>query len=333
MNSLVSVIVPIYNVEKYLRKCLNSIINQTYKNIEIICVDDGSPDNSIDILNEFAEKDERIKIIRQENQGLSGARNTGIDNAVGRYIMFIDSDDWVELNMVELMVNKIERDNLDIVICGQYNHYISKDNEVIKEIDLKKLSNSIFMNYRDYFIENYSFKYPFGSSWNKLYKIKIIRENKLYFAEKRLHEDLLFVFKYISVIKKIGIVKKCLYHYIVTRTDSITNRINKNEIKDVLFTLEELKKYLHRNFLESLEFNEYMFGWIFRAVLFKKDIYKMQEFDRRIEILKNNLDYKEICKIILKNTKRLKYKLFIKTLYFNNNFFKLFIRLNYFLQR
>ena len=82
VNSLVTIVVPIYNVEKYLRKCLNSIVNQTYKNIEIICIDDGSPDNSIDILNEFAQKDERIKIIRQENQGLSGARNTGINNAI-----------------------------------------------------------------------------------------------------------------------------------------------------------------------------------------------------------------------------------------------------------
>ena len=151
INSLVTIVVPVYNVEKYLRKCLNSIVNQTYENIEIICVDDGSPDNSINILNEFAQSDKRVKIIRQENQGLSGARNTGINNAIGKYIMFIDSDDWIELNMVELMVNKIENENLDLVVCGNTNYYVNK----IKKQELTKLSSEIIYSGIDYFRQNY----------------------------------------------------------------------------------------------------------------------------------------------------------------------------------
>lgn len=330
MNSLVSIIIPIYNVEKYLKKCLDSIVNQTYKNIEIVCIDDGSPDNSIDILNEFAKRDNRIKIIRQENKGLSGARNKGIDNAKGKYIIFIDSDDWIEFNMVELMINKIEKENLDIVICGQYNHYILNDNELIKEINLKKLSNFIFNNYKEYFIKNYQLKLPFGSSWNKIFKLDIIKENNLYFVEKCLHEDLLFVFRYLNLVRRIGIVETPLYHYIVNRSDSITNKINKEEVTDVFFTLNELKKILESSFFNSIEFNEYMFGWIFRAILLKKNIYQTKEFDKRIDILKNNSNYKKICEILLKNTKKIKYILFIKALYFNKKFLKLLIKIKYF---
>ena len=133
-ESLVSIIVPVYNVEKYLRKCLDSIVNQTYKNIEVICVDDGSPDNSIDILREYRAKDDRVTIIRQKNKGLSGARNTGIKNATGKYIMFIDSDDWVELNMVELMTKKMDNKNLELAVCGTINHI---GNEIQKEKLLK----------------------------------------------------------------------------------------------------------------------------------------------------------------------------------------------------
>ena len=101
--SKISVIVPVYNVEQYLPQCLDSIINQTYKNLEIICVDDGSPDNSGKILDEYAKKDKRIKVIHQENQGVSVARNTGLDNATGKYIGFVDPDDWIEADYYETL--------------------------------------------------------------------------------------------------------------------------------------------------------------------------------------------------------------------------------------
>lgn len=338
VNSLVTIVVPIYNVEKYLRKCLNSIVNQTYKNIEIICIDDGSPDNSIDILNEFAQKDERIKIIRQENQGLSGARNTGINNAIGKYIMFIDSDDWIELNMVELMINKIEKENLDLVICGTFNNISEKEYQVnnLKEIK-ENIKNKI--DGISYFkIVTSKTNLFTASSCNKIYRLNLIKEKKILFPEKRLYEDLFFSFQYLINSLNVNVIEKPLYHYFVKREGSITNTLNIKDINDTLFTLKSLEDFLKKidqdKLLNSLEFKEYMFLWISRAVLFKLPFnekkYGKREINRIMDELKNNKEYKEICKIILKNSKNKKNKLFIRILYFNNELLKLLIKLNYY---
>lgn len=121
-DSLISIIVPVYNVEKYLPQCLDSIIGQTYSNIEIICVNDGSPDNSIDILTDYAHRDSRIKIVSQKNKGLSSARNTGLHYASGDYIMFVDSDDWIELDTCE----KALQEDVDVVFWPYYREYGKK---------------------------------------------------------------------------------------------------------------------------------------------------------------------------------------------------------------
>ena len=115
-NDMISIIVPVYNAEKFLTKCLDSIINQTYKNIEIICVDDDSSDKSSKILNEFAEKDKRIKVIHKANEGVSLARNVGLESAKGNYILFVDSDDWIEQSTCEVAINKIIEENADIIM-------------------------------------------------------------------------------------------------------------------------------------------------------------------------------------------------------------------------
>ena len=333
INSLVTIVVPVYNVEKYLRKCLNSIVNQIYENIEIICVDDGSPDNSINILNEFAQSDKRVKIIRQENQGLSGARNTGINNAIGKYIMFIDSDDWIELNMVELMVNKIENENLDLVVCGNTNYYVNK----IKKQELTKLSSEIIYSGIDYFRQNYKKNYRFGNCWNKIYKLDLIKQKSIKFPIKRLYEDLLFVFQYIYFCKKVGIIKQSLYNYVISRDGAITNKINRDDLKDTLFTLEEIKKFLKLEndykLLNSIEFSEYMFFWILRNSLFKfflNNKYNQKEVGKIIKELKESKEYKEIAKYILRNSKNIKYKIFIIALYFNEKIVEFLIRLNYY---
>ena len=124
MNKLISIIMPVYNAEKYLNRSIESIMNQTYNNIEIILVNDGSTDNSLEICTSYQEKDNRIKLINQANKGVSFARNKGIDEATGDYIMFIDSDDYVEKNMIEDMVSKITEDDIDLVISGIKMDYI-----------------------------------------------------------------------------------------------------------------------------------------------------------------------------------------------------------------
>jgi len=116
----VSIIVPVYNVEKYLEKCLESIINQTLKNLEIICVNDGSTDNSLQILEDYAKKDQRIKIINKKNRGSGAAKNTGMKNASGEYIGFVDSDDWVDLAMFEKLYNRAKSQKSDMVMCPIY---------------------------------------------------------------------------------------------------------------------------------------------------------------------------------------------------------------------
>lgn len=130
MDKLISVIVPIYNVEKYLTKCIESIINQTYENLEIILVDDGSPDNCPIICDEYAKRDSRVKVIHKKNGGLSDARNAGLDIATGEYIMFIDSDDFVEIDMMESMMNNMIDNNVDLVVCNI--KYIYDNSEKVK---------------------------------------------------------------------------------------------------------------------------------------------------------------------------------------------------------
>ena len=130
MENLISVIIPVYNAEKFLNKCLDSVIGQTYKNLEIILVDDGSQDDSGKICDEYAQKDNRIKVIHKENGGDSSARNTGLKMATGKYITTIDSDDWIELNAYEDMLKVLLEKNVDIVRCGFYKNYGEKCEEM-----------------------------------------------------------------------------------------------------------------------------------------------------------------------------------------------------------
>jgi len=137
MNELISIIVPIYNVEIYLEKCLNSIINQTYKNIEILLINDGSSDNSLRICKKYQKKDKRIVLINKKNGGLSSARNAGIDKASGNYLLFIDSDDYIEIDMIEKLYNNIKSNNADISIC---NFFITKKNKDRKNKSCKNFT-------------------------------------------------------------------------------------------------------------------------------------------------------------------------------------------------
>ena len=138
MNHKISVIIPVYNVEDYLSKCLQSVINQTYTNLEIILVDDGSTDNSGEICDEFSENDNRIKVIHQKNTGVSQARKIGIDVADGKYIGFVDADDWIEPDMYETLINKMK--NSDIIMSGLFFHM----NDAVKKIPMNNFENTYY---------------------------------------------------------------------------------------------------------------------------------------------------------------------------------------------
>lgn len=197
----VSIVVPVYNAEKYLAECIESLINQTYRNIEIILVNDGSTDRSYEICEQYAKNDLRIQVFTQKNGGISKARNKGIAEAKGSYILFVDSDDYCELKMVENAVKNAKNDTL----------YIWSYTEVYKnKIIQKKFKQDITIGNIDEIFQ----ATLFGSSCNKIFSLDIIREKKLHFDEEVYNtEDLLFIFTYLQYVKEIKYDEKFLYNH------------------------------------------------------------------------------------------------------------------------
>ena len=193
-NSLISVIVPVYNVEPYLTKCIDSIISQTYKNIEIILVDDGSTDHSGEICDRYTKTDCRIRALHKLNGGLSSARNVGIDAALGEFICFFDSDDWVEPNIIKASYNTIIKDQTDIVIWGVQKDYLDKNGSLIKTESVvleDAICNRSEKQYQPLLSE--AGLAIIGYAWNKLYRTALLHNNKVKFEEgTSLVEDIIF---------------------------------------------------------------------------------------------------------------------------------------------
>jgi len=249
----ISVIVPVYNVEKYIHRCIDSIINQTYKNLEIILVDDGSTDNCPKICDEYAQKDNRIKVIHKKNGGLSEARNVGIEIATGEYIGFIDSDDYINKKMYELLISGLETNDADICICN----YKEVNNDYI--INDEKQDSYNFLKFNN--IEALEALYKengvkFVIACNKLY-------NKNLFADVRysigkIHEDEYIIHKLFFNSKRVVYLDKELYYY-YQRQDSITKKQISPKRLDALDALKERGSFFEINNLTSLkESNEKM---------------------------------------------------------------------------
>ena len=186
-----SIIIPVYNVEKYLRKCLDSIANQTYSDFEAICVNDGSTDNSLAILTEYSRKDGRFKVVSQENQGQGVARNYALMLATGEYIGFVDPDDWVELNWLQEVADKISKTNADLIEFNYYENFESDGREKVHKDKIHLNSNKVF-NFKT------SKKYLLGNClavWNKFIKIGIIKKNNIKFPAAKRSEDTIFSLK------------------------------------------------------------------------------------------------------------------------------------------
>lgn len=206
---MISIIIPVYNVEKYLAKCIDSILSQTFKDWELILIDDGSVDQSGKICDEYACKDNRIKVTHKKNEGVSKARNTGITLAKGEYICFIDSDDWIDVNYLQNF--KIQEQQCDFYFSGAL--YDTYD----KVYSYKKYTEKYCKN-RDEIRDEF-FKQDLlsnGYPWGKLYKAQIIKDNKLRFNENlTINEDHIFVFQYFSYINTLYITNTAGYHYTV----------------------------------------------------------------------------------------------------------------------
>ncbi|MBR6162798.1 glycosyltransferase [bacterium] len=222
----VSVILPIYNVGKYLVQCLNSLISQTLYDIEIICVNDGSTDNCYDILESYKKKDARIKVIHKENEGTGVARNTGLKAATGECIAFVDPDDWIKENMLERLYNLLKEKELDIAMCMP-DGYNEKEQKMeafpyFVEENFKNIPTDKIFNWRDLS----PFSYPM-CVWNKLYLRKFLTDNHIDFAEKVDFEDHKVIFGALFHAKRIFFIPEKLYVYRFNREGSILSDNNK----------------------------------------------------------------------------------------------------------
>lgn len=221
-NPVVSVIVPVYNVEPYLPQCLDSIANQTLKNIEIICVNDSSTDNSLNILNHYAEKDPRIKVVTQPNGGAGAARNRGLSLAAGKYLSFLDSDDFFEPDMLELAYNKAVCDKADFVVFQSDQYYTDRKEFVSVPWTLREKEIPPYTPFNHRQMTDNIFKVFVGWAWDKLYDREFVEKNHLRFQEQRTSNDMLFVFSGVAVAKRISVVKKVLAHQRRDAKDSLS---------------------------------------------------------------------------------------------------------------
>lgn len=208
----VSVIIPVYNAEAYLEQCLDSVTAQTLKEIEIICVDDGSQDRSLDILKEYQARDPRIQIICQKNAGAGAARNAGLKKAQGNCLSFLDSDDFFEPNMLELAYNQIERYQADFVVFNSDQYHMDKREFVPVPWVLRTRDIPPYMPFSHRQLTDNIFKTFVGWAWDKLYRRSFVLEHNLWFQEQRTSNDMLFVFSALVLAKKIAIVNQVLAH-------------------------------------------------------------------------------------------------------------------------
>jgi glycosyltransferase involved in cell wall biosynthesis len=268
----ISVIVPVYNVEKYLRQCLDSILNQTFKDFECICVNDGSTDNSLQILNEYANKDSRIKIISQENKGLAGARNTGVKNANTKYLTFIDSDDWVDDKYLELLYTEIERTKSDISCCNLKKYY-QKENSYVSDSTPQERK----FNITDLDSVKIRKGYEQPCATVKIYKKSFMDSNNLCFFEGFINEDAPFSAFCFAFAKKVSYIDNELYFYRLQRENSITSGTSS---KKLLFTHKVINfTTLIKELIIRNKFNNDIFNFTYKFLFWNLSGFCKKEYD------------------------------------------------------
>lgn len=262
-NIVVSIIVPIYNVEMYLKRCLDSLVNQTFKEIEIIALNNGSTDNSLNILMEYANRDERVVVINGENLGVSEARNIGIHTARGKYITFVDSDDWIDLNMIKTLYDAINDNSYDLAMCTYIREFgdhskekvfnlpeknIYTNNEVKEEL-LRKLIGPIGKE-----LANPEYLDALGTVWAKMYRASILRNKNLRFVDLNeigSGEDTLFNIYVFNKVKSVILLNKPMYHYWRGNSNSITSKYIPDFIEKRRNYFNYMKNFIADNNLGS----------------------------------------------------------------------------------
>ena len=265
-EDLISIVIPVYKVEKYLEKCIQSVINQTYENLQIILVDDGSPDNCGKICDEYAKKDHRIEVIHKSNGGLSDARNKGLEIAKGEYIGFVDSDDYIEADMYEVLYNLLKQYNADVSICNFYTVSQGK-------ISIKNADNGINEYNRIEILKEILLDKNIQSyAWNKLYKKELFDEIKYPIGKK--YEDIGTTFYLLEKCNKVVVTGKSEYYYI-NRQDSIVNNVTESTITDYIELIIQRYDYIEENIKELSSYNKDYLKRILKTA--EKDIKSLNE--------------------------------------------------------
>lgn len=297
MSPEISIIIGVYNVENYVSRCLESLINQTFKDIEIICINDGSNDKSLDILNNYAVKDSRIKVFSQKNKGVASARNKGLAEAKGKYVLFFDADDWVDLNLCQKVYETAELNNSDIVMFN-VAFYDNKKKCIIRGsfFNIKHWQNHTDKNTLHSFRDCMTLFYGNLSCANKLYRKSFLDELNVKFLENTRFEDHLFHLETLLSAKRINIIDEQLYYYRQNRKNSMmTSLLATKIIYDIFEIIDAIEKMIKRvelwNELKYAFFQfkcEALVHYYMRSSIFtrpnyyekmKKEFYKFYDMD------------------------------------------------------
>lgn len=271
----VSVIVPVYNVEKYLKRCLDSLINQTLSDIDIICINDGSKDSSLQILEQYAQKDSRIVIYNQENSGLSVARNTGLEHASGEYIGFVDSDDWVDLDFYENLYNSAKNNNADIAVADFIREHPNK-----KPKRLKLKEEKIYTTPEDKFM--ICKVHREGCVWNKIYRTEFIHSINLKFVPKMYYEDRDFTIRSLYFSKKLVTTPNTYYRYFVNPKSIVNKRRNYIQDEHYILVRQQVLQFIKEHNIKVPD------------GLYKAEIYRYKLFGKTLFTIKESINTKYI---------------------------------------
>lgn len=316
-SSCVSIIVPIYKVEEYLSECIDSLVNQTYKNIEIILVEDGSPDGCPQICDDYAQKDKRIKVLHKKNGGLSDARNKGLDICSGEYIMFVDSDDIIHKEMVERLVLTLKEKKVEIVECSviKFSHSIVTPKYVEKQIDIYNQIDAL----RELILDNAFHQ----TVWNKIYTKDVIGDN--IFPVGKCNEDEFWTYRVFANANKVAFLSDSLYfyrqretsiihnQYSIKRLDALEAKLIRQRFIEIYFPeLKDIAKYnllmsclyAGQMVIQDMDKKDQKVAWsiivkIHRSIAIKDDILKNDEIPmkQRIWCLISKISLRITCRI------------------------------------
>ncbi len=285
----VSVVVPVYNVEGDIRACVESIIGQTYKEWELWLIDDGSKDESPAICDEYEKLDSRIHVVHKKNAGVSAARNSGLNCATGEYVLFVDSDDYLEKNTIQTLVNTAQKAEADIVICGFF-YWVMRNKTVVKNVPTCSYEGSGTEFLEKHFIDVFQKEF-FNPPWNKLIRRNILEQNGIRFNEQfSICEDMAFSIQTLEKCNKIVILQEALYNYIYKEQGNLVHKFHENYYEALSFFDECVCEYVTSGNADASIKREMQDFFTKKTLMYLRKIYRDSDYD-------NKKKYQELCRI------------------------------------